>query len=184
LLDGDVVESTPAFKPYMPVRDVENILAHLERPFYESWVENPAGGLEAKIALVLIGGYLQNEWPTVEEVLGGYQSLKKHLREREKFPEDISTPAGAYWAAVSRNAYYRALFRTNDGQLGLGPRCTQPGDIVAILYGSTLPMVMRPLPEQRGYKLLATSYVYGVMGGEAVPRHRAMGEKDFVFRIV
>jgi len=70
--------------------------------------------------------------------------------------------------------------------MGLGPRCAQPGDVIAILYGSKFPMVMRPLPgsPEGSYRLLGTSYVYGIMDGEAVHRHREMGREDDDFRIV
>jgi hypothetical protein len=47
-------------------------------------------------------------------------------------------------------------------------------------------MVMRPLPglPKGSHMLLGTSYVYGIMDGEAVRRHKEMGREDFIFRIV
>jgi len=46
--------------------------------------------------------------------------------------------------------------------------------------------VMRPLPglPEGRYSLLGTSYVYGIMDGEAVRRHKETGLEDDVFRIV
>lgn len=78
------------------------------------------------------------------------------------------------------------VFHTTTGYIGIGPRCAQPGDVVAILYGSNLPMVMRSLPglPKGRYSLLGASYVNGIMDGEAVRRHQEMGLEDDVFRIV
>jgi hypothetical protein len=41
-----------------------------------------------------------------------------------------------------------------------------------------------PELSKSSYRLLGVSYVYGIMDGEAVRRHKEMGLEDDVFRIV
>lgn len=170
LLDS-IAESTPAFTPSLKDWEVDEMLSALELSNDESWVKNPAGGLEAKIGLVLMGGCHTDDTVTAEEALDTYQSFKRRSREHGVFP------ANGHWADSFMAARYRAVFRTKDGHLGVGPGCMQPGDVVGILYGCSLPVVLRPLPDQHSYSLLGMSYVYGIMKGEAVRVTELWGEK-------
>ena len=172
------------------------LMAGLERPRCESWVETPVGDLETQIGLTLIGGGFRNVRASHQEAFQGYRSFKAYLKEHGEFPpraRDILSSASneeklasTYVDGVANTANHRAVFHTTAGHIGLGPRCAQPGDVVTILYGCSLPMVMRPLPglPEGSYRLLGTSYVYGIMDGEAVRRHKDMGREDDVFRIV
>jgi hypothetical protein len=69
--------------------------------------------------------------------------------------------------------------RTKKRQLlGLAPPDTQEGDIVAILYGCSVPVVLRRLKKsERAYQLVGESYVYGMMDGEALDLQRWHLEK-------
>jgi hypothetical protein len=207
LLDS-VAEVHPAFKPRMTpsgtpgymtdmsVDDMFNLVADLERPRgKQSWVETPAGGLETIIALVLLGGHFRGT-RIIHQAVNGFRDFGAYLDKYEEFPgrlwdfenseSDENLSAREFWNEAWTNVCYRALYHTTTGHMGLGPRCTQPGDVVAILYGSRYPIVLRPasgLPKGT-YRLLGTSYVYGIMDGEAVRRHKEMGLEDDVFRIV
>lgn len=75
----------------------------------------------------------------------------------------------------------RRFFTTDTGLVGLGPRNMRPDEIVAIAYGSALPIMMRRVDEH--YNLLGVCYVDGIMYGEAVKRHRADGKEDVWFEI-
>jgi len=97
---------------------------------------------------------------------------------------DKEKAAFCYYDALSQAVEHRAVFYTKDGHMGLGPECTQPGDIVAILYGCPCPVVMRPLPTPGEYTFLECAYVYGIMDGEAVRRHKKLGREDDRFRII
>lgn len=152
----------------------------------DSWDECHEDGFEAKISLVLIDGTQQGRKVTTQQALRGYRSLKEYLQDNESFPPKGDTPAGIYWSSFRVAARSRAVFLTENGHICVGPKCSQAGDIVAILYGSRLPMVMRPLPvpEPDNFRLLGASHVYGIMNGEAVRRHKEMGIEDTVFRIL
>ncbi|CAN9208353.1 unnamed protein product [Alternaria alternata] len=59
----------------------------------------------------------------------------------------------------------------HDEFVGFGPPKTEKGDILAILYGCSVPVVLRPvvneLSEHAGYLFVGEAYIYGNMEGEA-----------------
>lgn len=57
------------------------------------------------------------------------------------------------------------LYLTASGFLGLGPRKLRCGDQIALLYGSTVPMILRE-EEDGTYKFLGFTYVHGIMQSE------------------
>jgi hypothetical protein len=180
VLLNSITQVMPELAPGMTVRDFQIHMADVERSYGEDHVE----ALKTKISVVLIGGAVQFVRVTDQEALRGYQSLKEHLEEYGTFPGIEHGSSGLYYGSLAEAAYYRAVFHTKDGHTGVGPRCAQPGDVVAILYGCMRPLVMRPLAEPGTYNLLGTSYVYGIMDGDATRRHKETGGKDTVFRIV
>jgi hypothetical protein len=65
---------------------------------------------------------------------------------------------------------------TPHGQLvGFGPPKTAMGDILAIMYGCSVPVVLRPMlsesGEPHGYHFVGEAYIYGKMDGEAFEEH-------------
>jgi hypothetical protein len=163
--------------------------------FTSAWVENLGHDLATRAGIVLAGGIkFGNERATDEQALQGYESFKRYLknhnscplREKELEPRasDEERAAGRYFESLKYAATCRAVFHTKDGHLGLGPEVTQPGDIVAILYGCQWPVVMRPLAIPGEYIFLECAYVYGIMDGEAVRRHNELGREDDRFRII
>lgn len=55
------------------------------------------------------------------------------------------------------------FFLTSNGYMGYGPSC-QPGDVVCIIFGCSVPLVLRP--EGEGHVILGQCFVLGVMDGE------------------
>ncbi|KAK5991534.1 hypothetical protein PT974_09818 [Cladobotryum mycophilum] len=54
---------------------------------------------------------------------------------------------------------------------GLGPRDSEVGDKVCVLFGCTVPVILRPVKSEADnsmYQLVGEAYVHGVMDGEAV----------------
>ncbi|KAI4604922.1 hypothetical protein J4E80_010850 [Alternaria sp. BMP 0032] len=67
--------------------------------------------------------------------------------------------------------------------VGLAPADTQPSDIVAILYGCSVPVILHPVYEADvlvGHQLVGEAFIYGKMDGEALS-----GEHEEVkFRLI
>jgi hypothetical protein len=56
---------------------------------------------------------------------------------------------------------------TGNGYLGLAPNTSKKGDIIAVLFGCTTPMVLRPTADKR-YEVVGEAYVHGFMEGKAM----------------
>ena len=150
---------------------------------------------EKRAALVLsAGSYREGERYSEQKALRGYRGFKGDLRnhtvpQRQSELEIITSravggSAARYHRALCYALPHRAVFHTQEGYVGLGPACTRPGDIVAILYGCRWPVVLMPLSTPGEYTFLECSYVYGIMDGEAVRKHKELGLADDRFLIV
>ncbi|KAF2479245.1 heterokaryon incompatibility protein-domain-containing protein [Neohortaea acidophila] len=103
-------------------------------------------------------------------------------RGRENGAEDsVALRVTRIQEAFHCAARNRRFFTTDTGLVGLGPRSMRPDGIVAVVYGSALPVMLRRVNEY--YNLVGVCYVDGIMYGEAVKRHRADGKEDVWFEI-
>ncbi|EMD95085.1 hypothetical protein COCC4DRAFT_53978 [Bipolaris maydis ATCC 48331] len=59
----------------------------------------------------------------------------------------------------------RTLITTSTGYLGLAPIAVRRGDVVAILFGSKCPMILRPVGDYR-FQVVGECYIHGLMNGE------------------
>ncbi|EUC29241.1 hypothetical protein COCCADRAFT_40367 [Bipolaris zeicola 26-R-13] len=59
----------------------------------------------------------------------------------------------------------RILITTKTGYLGLAPIMIHAGDVVAILLGSQIPILLRPVGDNR-FQFVGECYVHGLMDGE------------------
>jgi hypothetical protein len=86
--------------------------------------------------------------------------------------------------AVSRVTFCmrRRFFVTSSGRVGLGPRCSESGDLVVVLRGGDTPFVLRKSGDE--YQFIGSVYVHGIMDGEAVSAQiEAGGLSEVVFPI-
>jgi hypothetical protein len=68
--------------------------------------------------------------------------------------------------AIEVRAHRRRFFVTSRGFFGLGPRNMEEGDAVFVLYGCSVPVVLRPKGEH--WSLVGEAFVAGIMDGEVV----------------
>jgi hypothetical protein len=74
----------------------------------------------------------------------------------------------------------RRLLVTNDGYIGLGPMKARQGDHVCILYGCSVPVILREI--NGGFSLIGEAYVHGCMDGEALAlvNEGKLSEKEWI----
>jgi hypothetical protein len=72
-----------------------------------------------------------------------------------------------YLNTFSLFTHQRTFINTEEGHIGLAPLGLQPGDIVAVIFGCTVPLALRP-SLNGGFKILGECYVCGLMAGEAL----------------
>lgn len=93
---------------------------------------------------------------------------------------DLVTIGRRFSRASSVCLQARSIFITKKGMLGLGPEVVQVEDVVAVLFGSGLPILLRPKGEQ--YQVFGACYVHGIMEGQVVREWEESGEprKEFI----
>lgn len=102
----------------------------------------------------------------------------RHLSENTTASSAL---ASDFYMAMRRACSNRCVFSTTSGRLGVGPARMQPGDTVAILYGGEVPLILRPsqrYSRKATHELVGNCYVHGIMDGEAVLEHKAVGKED------
>ncbi|KAJ9658873.1 hypothetical protein H2198_003443 [Neophaeococcomyces mojaviensis] len=75
----------------------------------------------------------------------------------------------------------KCMFDTVDGHIGLCPSGTRTGDLVVILYGGTVPFLLRQKEQIGEYCFVGECYLEGFMNGEAFDsRSRQYAEEVFL----
>lgn len=73
--------------------------------------------------------------------------------------------AAQYVQDMTWTSMCRRVFRTANGNIGLGPRIMREADVVIVAKGSRYPLVLREVKGQ--YRLVGAALLYGYMDGEA-----------------
>jgi len=126
-----------------------------------------------------------------EQSSGGYHALVKYLAGKSTTPSFDRHKDNAelnairnYREALIRWMRNRRFFVTKLGYIGTGPQVVRRGDVVAILYGSGMPIILRQLRQTESYAVVGQAYVFGQMFGEAIEAHKKEGSKDTRFTLV
>jgi hypothetical protein len=91
---------------------------------------------------------------------------------------NISSVAIAFLERVQCVIWGRRFFKTEgkparnkEPLFGLGPSDLRPGDTICILFGCSVPIILRKVSGDQNspFKFIGSCYVYGVMDGEAIP---------------
>ena len=108
-----------------------------------------------------------------------------------RVPKSLNDPAAPSPAPFHRSlilsmmqyTYARTLILTKKGYLGLGPTKARKGDFVCILYGCSVPVILRK--EDQGHEFVGESYIHGLMDGAAVNQQSlrdTLEEREFILR--
>jgi len=93
-----------------------------------------------------------------------------------------SADSGRFHEAFVRVCVDRRFFVTRNGLMGIGPDAMKEGDTIAILFGGSVPYVVRTVDQN--HKLVGECYVVGSMSGEAVLTWKDEGSKRKVFDLL
>ncbi|KAL2163257.1 hypothetical protein VTH06DRAFT_5313 [Thermothelomyces fergusii] len=142
------------------------------------------GGRDAALEayhLFWAGCRLRNE--ALRQIRENGFPVPEHLRELPDAAERLADRALRAWrntlsadeyalllgfaSAMKAACSGRPYVSTDEGLLGLGCPGVQAGDVVCVLYGTTVPYVLRPRPDG-AMSLVGDAYIHGVMDGEAL----------------
>ncbi|RYO83248.1 hypothetical protein DL766_010171 [Monosporascus sp. MC13-8B] len=111
------------------------------------------------------------------EGLGAEERAKRRL-EIQTDKIKIDGVVAMNYAARLSVLETRRGFLGKEGVVGIGPLEMDVGDVICVIYGATLPVVLRPL-ENRLYSYVGEVYCDGIMDGEALE----WGRESQLFRI-
>jgi hypothetical protein len=97
-----------------------------------------------------------------------YNTFVQYTQDRAESYVDYSEGTNTFVNLVCNAVAGRRFFVTEQGMLGLGPRTMKEGDIIAVLFGGSVPFVLRPVKEGRHWRLVGDCYVHDIMDGQAV----------------
>jgi hypothetical protein len=90
---------------------------------------------------------------------------RTYLRHQED-PQDLTEDHKKNVTLAAITLEGRKLVTTATGFVGLAPEAAQKNDVVAVLFGCSFPVVLRPF--ERSFKYIGECYVDGLMRGEAI----------------
>ncbi|KAF2029049.1 hypothetical protein EK21DRAFT_90109 [Setomelanomma holmii] len=78
----------------------------------------------------------------------------------------------------------RRLLVTDGGYVGVAPCRAREGDLVAILYGCSIPLILRRTGDREAWQVIGEAYVHGFMNGEVAELIRRGKKETHRFRLV
>jgi len=64
---------------------------------------------------------------------------------------------------------------TCDGEVGMAPCRARPGDKVVVLFGCSIPLVLRRVGSREAWEVIGEAYIHGWMNGEL---HQSIKQGD------
>lgn len=107
----------------------------------------------------IFAGRTLKSWiePHVPSTLPGQKNSVSHITV------PVQQAFATSWTAANSA---RRMGTTDKGYIGMLPELTRRGDIICVLFGSRMPVVLRP--KGRHYLFIGECYVHGIMGGECM----------------
>ncbi|KAF2994326.1 hypothetical protein E8E14_001997 [Neopestalotiopsis sp. 37M] len=151
------------------------------------WGGDNAGienGFSPMLAATLMGGNWNNQ-PVEDDDVEAFRDFLERLTAGS-WTHDSND---AQWQCLESACRNRRFFVGKDlGFIGLGPICIEPGDVVSVLYGGSVPFVLRNITEDMDaipdYLMLGPAYVHGIMDGSYVKSAEELGALIIAFEIV
>jgi hypothetical protein len=115
--------------------------------------------------------------------MADYHAFVEDIHSIEETGLDISNATDEFLDAVIANVKGHRFFVTADGMLGLGPVAIEEGDVLTILFGGSVPFLLRPDGDGMHFRLVGECYVRDIMEGQPVKRWQEKGEPAVDFHI-
>jgi hypothetical protein len=139
-----------------------------------------------KLANSLTGGHTMDEDLTSPELFNhmtDYHNLIAFARNPSESQPEYTERMHNLFNLVINTIARRRFFITGKRMLGLGPAAIEGGDVVVILFGGSVPFVLRPSDDGRHWRLVGECYVHDVMDSRAVDTWRGSGEPAMNFHL-
>ncbi|EXJ61332.1 uncharacterized protein A1O5_11890 [Cladophialophora psammophila CBS 110553] len=117
------------------------------------------------------------------EDFAAYYRLRKGLDDESDFPQWMPHDRAhgdyeKYLTDMKLVCEGRSFIFTEKGRFGLGPLIAAPGDVCCILFGATVPFILRRTQREGYFKLVGEAYLHGLMRGEALSLSTASSPEE------
>jgi hypothetical protein len=115
-----------------------------------------------------------NLWWKQQPQVGDIYPEEEKTAKVGTHPLNLSKEVLDFDTSVLTGSYDRRFFISEKGYIGLAPSNAAPGDKIAVLFGGTVPYILRRNePEsaetsETTWTFLGDSYVHGIMDGEVI----------------
>ncbi|KAI1138731.1 HET-domain-containing protein [Hypoxylon sp. FL0543] len=167
------------------LRSVLDIVRSGNQAEMSIWGDNQGidGGFSPMLATTLIAGNMNSRIPGDDEVRTLCEFLNALIVGAETYDPD-----NRLFYSLQSACQNRRFFMGSNSVIGLGPHSATAGDDATILYGGSVPFMLRALDPQSdadlGFRLLGEAYVHGVMDGSWVRLGDGLGQQPWIFKIV
>ncbi|KAK6439637.1 hypothetical protein LTR95_004150 [Oleoguttula sp. CCFEE 5521] len=140
--------------------------------------EQAPGSWQTACQYLMETGTVNDRIDTIEQLQRGQPHMERAYLKRVQ---------EVVWDRCFIEVVSRGISMGVEERHGLGPTESHVGDVISILYGCTVPCLLRESPWVPGsYRPVGECYVYGLMDGEAITcrSEEALERDKMVFRIV
>jgi hypothetical protein len=97
---------------------------------------------------------------------------------QSKVPQHLDKICSAFEEGSRR----RRLLVTDHGYIGSGVQGAEEGDLICVLFGCTVPVILRRLQDDESYEFIGECYLHGFMDAEAIALQikGVLKERDFI----
>ncbi|KAK6433950.1 hypothetical protein LTR95_009868 [Oleoguttula sp. CCFEE 5521] len=197
-LEGCV--AAPITKIWKAGLSSEHQVADILEMIHEAEVTLHRLGHDDTKVLELLAGTLiacsdhQKQPISAAEAVKGFRAWREHLNTTGSKPPSVNAvntrwfgntndrKAAEYQHAMINACERRAIFITGD-HVGIGPKVTDVGDVVVILWGCRWPVIVRQDPGRGTGRFVGVAYVHGAMEGEVVAEFDESGREAIMFEL-
>ncbi|KAL9617980.1 MAG: hypothetical protein Q9160_007285 [Pyrenula sp. 1 TL-2023] len=132
--------------------------------------------------LLLAGGFTVEDvfLPAADPTIVAYNDMNLEDEEppsmRNQYYDDF---ASRFHDTTFPDMMARRLMTTEKGHIGMVPTEARKRDLICVLFGCSVPMILRRAANERSYTFIGECYLHGFMNGEVFNR-RNIQEEDFV----
>lgn len=144
----------------------------LELEFYDTYI------LEAYIQSLVCGRHAATERFSKENS----QTIMSLSFDQAPIDDQIRDIITLICKAFDAGIRGRTMAITSQGYIGAMPQEVQSGDLVCVLFGCSVPVVLRKRPDSNSYAFVGECYLHGFMDAEAIALHveGKLAEQNFI----
>ena len=148
---------------------------------FTTWFDQNRNLRFGEQTLAELVGNVPLETPSSPPPLHRPPSYPMH-RKNDTEIDNLDTFLSRFHDTVRKKA--RRLVVTIQGIVGMAPCRAREGDVIAVLFGCSIPLVLRYRSEREAWQVVGEGYAHGYMNGEMADLVKRKKKSTYEFRLV